>query len=267
MSYVLQKLHDLFIELFQWPVAQASLRRFLSHVYEWTVTQTMSATKDDNEEEPEFPDIVKEIFPSHDLIFQEYRNIIETGGQDQAFMVECHMLFKFVMLSLKQPKFTSAPDWTTEGRTVIENLQKTLGTGRYRGPAQRLLRIIVSATDQLWEGGSLTDTSLAIEKCLHTVILKSLRGSDSTSDLGIDVGMAGAWDVMDDFERLVRTASNNVAPLLLPSIVWTRNNSEVCLDGVVVQFPHLLPNHVQLNSTMEFDKQKNKHYRQWHLEM
>ncbi|KAG0291800.1 hypothetical protein BGZ98_002861 [Dissophora globulifera] len=266
MAFVMQRLQYTFLELFNEPVTQASLRRFFTIVYEWTVDQiTRPQPKSDEEVGPAFPKIVKEIFPCCDIIFREYCNIVETGRHDLTFNSEVHMLFKFVMLSLKHSRFTSASDWMSEGQNVIENLQQTLKNGRYRGPAQRLFRNVVSMTDHLWEGGSSTDTSLAIEKCLHTVIVKTLRSADHASAPGVGVDVGGAWDVMDDFERLLRVANNGVEVLPLPCITWTRSHSEICLDGTLVQFSHLLPSHIHMNSTMEFDRHENKLCRQWHL--
>ncbi|KAG0205212.1 hypothetical protein BGX28_003149 [Mortierella sp. GBA30] len=270
-EYVMQKLQDLFRELFQDPIAQASLRRFFSVISEW-VTKNPSDAGTDEGRLPGLPSVVKEIFPCSDIVLQEILNIKEAGSKDVAFKSEIQMLLKFLVLSLRDKAFASAADWTAEGSTVIKNLQHSLHAGKFRGPIHRLIRIIVNVTDQLWEGGGATDTSLAIEKCLAMIIQKSLEGRDgplSGLDPGTEAvaGLRSGWDVMGDFERLVFAVSNNIAPVPLPGIVWKRKSSEFSLDSAVVHFPHFDPNCIQLNSSMEFDKQTNKLRRRWSLKI
>ncbi|KAF9979458.1 hypothetical protein BGZ65_006543 [Modicella reniformis] len=262
LTFVMDKLQDFFMDLFQLPAAQTSLRRFFTTVSGWSV-QSLTTQDDENTPVPDFPDVVQEIFPCYDVIFQEYRNLLVSGKNDATFQSEARRLFKFVMLSLKELKFTSASDWTTEGRQIFDKFQKTLSNTTYRGPAQRLLRNLVSMTDQLWEGGGITDTSLAIEKCLSIVIRKSLVGSDVSLDHELDA--VGSWDVMHDFERLLRAADNHITSIPLPSIIWTRENSEICLDAMVIHFPRLMTNNIQLDSKMEFDTRTGSWRRQWHL--
>ncbi|KAG0259072.1 hypothetical protein BG011_002852 [Mortierella polycephala] len=258
----MQKLQDLFMELFQQPVAQASLRRFLSVFSDWI------STGDADEQEPDLPPVIKQIFPRYDLIVQELQNIKMACIKDSAFNSEIKMLLKFVMLSLREQGFASASDWVTEGRIVIENLKNSIEDEKYRGPAKRLIRNLVAMADQLWEGGIATDTSLAIEKCLATVISKSLQVSDGLqSDQGAGVGVSYGWDVMGDFERLIQDLSQNVVPVPLPSIVWKREGSEICLDSVVLQFPTLTSSNIHLNSIMEFDQNTNRLCRRWHIKI
>jgi hypothetical protein len=255
----MKKLQDHFSELFQQPVAQASLRRFLTDLFEWSV-QNLTIPDEEDIIMPIFPDIVKDIFPCHDTIYDEYRNILSSGKKDENLQSQTRELFKFIMLTLTESQFTSAPDWADEGSRVFDQLQKTLSGPAYLGPAQRLFRNLVSMADQLWEGGGVTDTNLALEKCLANVIRKSLANADYANDA------EGSWDVMDDFARLIRAADDNIGPVPLPSISWTRENSEICLDSMVVHFPRFLPNNIQLQSKMEPDKTGLWH-RQWHFKM
>lgn len=263
MDFVMKKLQDFFSDLFQQPTAQTSLRCFFTNVHEWTM-QCLTVQDDDESVAPQFPNVVKEIFPCYRSIYHEYRNILTCGKTDKILRSQVHQLFKFVMLSLKEPRFTSASDWTTEGRRAFQELQKTLSGVSYRGPARRLFRTVVGMTEQLWEGGEATDTSLAIEKCLTNVIRMSLS-SDLEVDQGIDA--AGSWDIMQDFQRLIRAADDNIGPIHLPSITWTRGNSEICLDSMVIQFPRLMTNNIKLDSKMDFDESTRRWRRQWHLKM
>ncbi|KAF9194914.1 hypothetical protein BGZ50_005547 [Haplosporangium sp. Z 11] len=265
LGYVMQKLQDLFMGLFQQSVAQASLRRFLSVFNDWIST---GAGIDADEQEPDLPPIIKQIFPGYDLIVQELQNIKRACIMDPAFESETKMLLKFVMLSLREQGFVSASDWAIEGRIVIENLKTSIEDEKYRGPAKRLIRNLVAMTDQLWEGGIATDTSLAIEKCLATVINRSLQVSDGLQpDQGADDGVSHGWDVVGDFERLIQALSQNVAPVPLPRIVWEKENSEICLDSVVFQFPTLTPSNIHLNSIMEFDQNMNRLCRRWYIKI
>ncbi|KAI1305409.1 hypothetical protein EDD11_005001 [Mortierella claussenii] len=265
LVYVLEKLRDIFTELFQQPLAQASLRRFLTILAEWSAGRMGMKTADEDETEPEFPAIVKDIFPCYSLLFLEYRNLLDTGKGDNALLAETRLLFKFMMLSLRSKAFLEASDWTSEGRAIIFKLRDTLRMSEYRGPAQRLIRNLVSMTHQLWEGGGTTDTSLAIEHILATVIQKSVRGaSNAEGSQGVNSGL-DEWNVMAGFERLVRAASAHSVPIPLPSIAWRRENSELCLDAMVIHFPHLMPSNIKLNSSVEFDRQANQMRRHWHL--
>ncbi|KAF9362044.1 hypothetical protein BGX34_006771 [Mortierella sp. NVP85] len=259
LIFVMKKLQDHFSDLFQQPVAQASLRRFLTDLFEWSV-QNLTTPDEEDIIMPIIPDIVKDIFPCHDTIYDEYRNILSSGKKDENLQSQTRELFKFIMLTLTESQFTSAPDWAEEGSRVIDQLQKTLSGPAYLGPAQRLFRNLVSMADQLWEGGGITDTNLALEKCLANVIRKSLANADYANDT------EGSWDVMDDFARLIRAADDNIGPVPLPSISWTRGKSEICLDSMVVHFPRFLPNNIQLQSKMESDKTGLWH-RQWHFKM
>jgi hypothetical protein len=207
------------------------------------------------------------VLPGHVIIFQEYRNILQTGLSDAAFKSEVHCQFKFVMLSLKQKNFASATDWVDEGLSILKSLQSTLSTGRYRGPTQRLICNIVSTADQLWEGGATTGINLAIQKCLTTVIKRSLNGGlETEDDQGAATGQADTWGVEKNFKQLVQAARRNLAPIPLPSVVWTHGNSMICLDGIVVQIPRLDPSALKLLSCLEFDSH-GKPYRDWHFKM
>ncbi|KAF9573732.1 hypothetical protein EC968_008132 [Mortierella alpina] len=265
-GFVMHRLQALFLELFEQPVAQASLRRFLSALSEWI---TRDQREERGEEQlPELPAVVKEVFPCSETVLQEMLNIKGAALHDVAFKYEIQMLLKFLMLSLRDQTFASAGDWITEGNTVIGNLQHSLQAGQYRGPVQRLIHTTVNVADQMWEGGGATDTSLAIEKCLATVIHKFLEGRGGhalAADQAFEAGLRSGWDVMGDFERLVVAISDNIAPLPLPAIVWKRKRSEVHLDSAVVQFPQFDPNCIRLNSSMEYNKQTSKLRRRWNL--
>ncbi|KAG0218576.1 hypothetical protein BGX33_006714 [Mortierella sp. NVP41] len=280
-DYAMTKLQDLFKELFQKPDEQASLRRFLTILYEW-ISADAEAEEDVGEEgenqdtadEPatrhsklKVPAIVKEISPCWQSILQEIQNIKIAAIGDISFQAECAKLFRFLFLSLKTRDLTFADDWADEANQALGPMQDSLASGKYRGPAQRLIREIVCMTDQLWEGGGATDTSLAVEKCLTIMIQKSLQGSTGTPDPGAGVGSNVGWDVMCDFEILIQAASRNIAPIPLPSIAWKRSDSEVALDAAVLEFPHLMPSNVHLNATTAYDRQTNKSCRLWHLKI
>ncbi|KAF9910863.1 hypothetical protein EC991_005326 [Linnemannia zychae] len=283
-DYALTKLQDLFKELYLQPVEQASLRRLLTIIHDW-----LSEANDIIEEEDEegigedqdqeqatrisgesrlnIPHIIKEIFPCWNSILQEIRNIKISAIGDHNFQTEVATLFRFLFLSLKERNLAFADDWADEARQVLGPIQDSLSSGKYRGPAQRLMREVVCMTDQLWEGGGATDISLAVEKCLTTLIQKSLQGSVDLSDSGAGVGSNVGWDVMRDFEILIQAASRNIAPIPLPSIVWKRSDSEVIMDAAVLEFPHLMPSNIHLNTTTAYDRQTNKSCRLWHLKI
>ncbi|KAF9957157.1 hypothetical protein BGZ70_009607 [Mortierella alpina] len=267
-EYVMRRLQALFLELFEQPVAQAGLRRFLSALNDWITSDQRE--EGDEEQLPDLPAVVKEVFPCSETVLQKMLNIKGAALHDVAFKYEIQMLLKFLMLSFRDKSFASADDWITEGNTVIGNLQHSLQAGQYRGPVQRLIHATVNVADQMWEGGGATDTSLAIEKCLATVIQKFLEGRGahaSGADQAPDAGLRSGWDVMGDFERLVLAMSDNVAPIPLPAIVWKRKKSEVHLDSAIVEFPRFDPNCIRLNSSMEYSKQTNKLRRRWNLKI
>lgn len=279
-NYALEKLQDLFQELFQKPDQQASLRRFLTILQEWVSVDEVEeqpAQSHQNQDQGDgsvvrefnldVPPIVREIFPSWGPILREMQNIKISAKNDANFHCEVADLFWFLFLSLKERKLAFADDWVDEARVRLGPLQETLSSGKYRGPAQRLMREVVCMIDQLWEGGGATDTSLAAEKCLTTLIQKSLQGSISLPDSGAGVGLNVGWDVMRDFEILIQAASRNIAPIPLPSIVWKRRSSEVIMDAAVLEFPHLMPSNIHLNTTTAYDRQTNRSCRLWHLKM
>jgi hypothetical protein len=279
-NYALEKLRDLFQELFQKPDEQASLRRFLTILQEWISTDEVEeqpAQSEENHDQGDesvarefkldVPPIVREIFPSWSPILREMQNIKISAKDDAKVHREISELFRFLFLSLKERKLAFAIDWVDEARVHLGPLQKTLSSRKYVGPAQRLIREVVCMTDQLWEGGGATDTSLAAEKCLTILIQKSLQGSTGLPDSGVGIGSNIGWDVMRDFEILVQAASRNIAPIPLPSIVWKRRNSEVIMDAAVLEFPHLMPSNVHLNTTTVYDRQTNRSCRLWHLKM
>ncbi|KAG0322327.1 hypothetical protein BGZ97_007415 [Linnemannia gamsii] len=279
-NYALEKLRDLFQELFQKPDEQASLRRFLTILQEWISTDEVEeqpAQSEENHDQGDesvarefkldVPPIVREIFPSWSPILREMQNIKISAKDDAKVHREISELFRFLFLSLKERKLAFAIDWVDEARVHLGPLQKTLSSRKYVGPAQRLIREVVCMTDQLWEGGGATDTSLAAEKCLTILIQKSLQGSTGLPDSGVGIGSNIGWDVMRDFEILIQAASRNIAPIPLPSIVWKRRNSEVIMDAAVLEFPHLMPSNVHLNTTTVYDRQTNRSCRLWHLKI
>ncbi|KAF9131725.1 hypothetical protein BGW39_001410 [Mortierella sp. 14UC] len=284
-DYALTKLQDLFKELYQQPDEQASLRRLLTIIHDW-VSEASDIIEEEDEEEAgkdqsrdqayaripgesrlNIPHIIKEIFPCWNPILQEIQNIKISAIGDLNFQTEVATLFRFLFLSLKERNLAFADDWVDEARQVLGPIQDTLSSGKYRGPAQRLMREVVCMADQLWEGGGATDTSLAVEKCLTTLIQKSLQGSAGLPDSGAGVGSNVGWDVMRDFEILIQAASRNIAPIPLPSIVWKRSDSEVIMDAAVLEFPHLMPSNIHLNTTTAYDRQTNKSCRLWHLKI
>ncbi|KAF9941539.1 hypothetical protein BGZ67_004819 [Mortierella alpina] len=267
-EYVMRRLQALFLELFEQPVAQASLRRFLSTLRGWIASDQR---EEGNEEHlPELPAVVKEVFPCSETVLQEILNIKGAAFHDVTFKHEIQVLLKFLILSLRDRTFASADDWIKEGNNVIGNLQHSLHAGPYRGPVQRLIHTTVNVADQMWEGGGATDTSLAIEKCLVTIIQKFLEGRVGHAlgeDLVLEAGLRSGWDAMGDFERLVLAISENIATIPLPAIVWKRRKSEVHLDSAVVRFPQLDPNCIRLNSSMEFHRGANTLRRRWNLKI
>jgi hypothetical protein len=285
-EYALTKLQDLFKELYQQPDEQASLRRLLMIIRDWICEASNIVEEEDDVDEIEgdqssdqtyaripgesrlnIPHIIKEVFPCWSPILQEIQNIKISAIGDFNFQTEVATLFRFLYLSLKERNLAFADDWVDEARQVLGPIQDTLSSGKYRGPAQRLMREVVCMTDQLWENGGATDTSLAVEKCLTTLIRKSLQGSSDLHDSGSGIGSSVGWDIMRDFEILIQTASRNIAPIPLPSIVWKRSDSEVIMDAVILEFPHLMPSNIHLNTTTAYDRQTNKSCRLWHLKM
>ncbi|KAG0379913.1 hypothetical protein BGX24_011077 [Mortierella sp. AD032] len=271
-DYALIKLQDLFKELYQQPEEQASLRRLLTILHDWVskdsdiddVEDTESDQDQDQGEGPiseepklSIPHIVKEFFPCWNPILQEIQNIKISAIGDVNFQREVATIFRFLFLSLKERNLAFANDWVDEARQVLGPIQDALSSGKYRGPAQRLMREIVCMADQLWEGGGATDTSLAVEKCLTILIQKSLQGSAGLPDSGAGVGSNVGWDVMRDFEMLIQAASRGIAPIPLPSIVWKQSGSEVIMDAAVLEFPHLMPSNIHLNTTTAYDRQTN----------
>ncbi|KAF9138877.1 hypothetical protein BG015_002232, partial [Linnemannia schmuckeri] len=283
-DYVLKKLQDLFKELFQKPDEQASLRRLLTILKDWVSMKVDVGEEEEREAENDqhedrvddavarefkldVPPIVKKIFPSWRPILQEMQNIKISAMDDANFRTEVAALYRFLFFSLQKPDFVSANDWVDAARDRLGPMQETLTSGKYRGPAQRLMCEVVCMTDQLWEGGGATDTSLAVEKCLTILTQKSLQGSTGLPDSGAGVGSNVGWDVMRDFEILIQAASRNIAPIPLPSIVWKRPNSEGIMDAAVLEFPHLMPSNIHLNTTTAYDRQTNKSCRLWHLKI
>ncbi|KAG0271044.1 hypothetical protein BGZ95_001218 [Linnemannia exigua] len=282
-DYALIKLQDLFKELYLQPNEQTSLRRLLTILHNWVsrdsaIDEVEEDTESDQDQDQgagpisgesklNIPHIVKEIFPCWNPILQEIQNIKISAIGDVNFQREVTTLFRFLFLSLKERNLAFADDWVDEARQVLGPIQDALSSGKYRGPAQRLMREVVCMADQLWEGGGATDTSLAVEKCLTTLIQKSLQGSASLPDSGAGVGPNVGWDVMRDFEILIQAASRGIAPIPLPSIVWKRSGSEMIMDAAVLEFPHLMPSNIHLNTTTAYDRQTNKSCRLWHLKM
>ncbi|KAF9347255.1 hypothetical protein BGX26_001252 [Mortierella sp. AD094] len=264
VSYVMEKLQDIFRDLFRQPSAQNCLIRELSTLREWS--ESRMAVGEEEGEEQNLSETIKATFPCIDAVVQEYRNLLEAGRDDLALNSEVAALLWFVERSLKARTFVEAPEWATEGRVTFESLQKTLSAKKYYGPAQRLIRNIVSMTYQLWEGGRTTDTSLAIERILVNV-QKSPHSSDVMASHGAAARTSEGWNLMDGFERMVRAASSHVVPVPLPSIAWRRKSLEIYLDSMVVHFPHLMPRNIHLDSTMEFDEHTDKLCRRWRLKI
>ncbi|KAF9913954.1 hypothetical protein BX616_009259 [Lobosporangium transversale] len=217
MNYVMEKLRDLFRELFQQPLAQTSLRRFLTAVLEWSEKRSMNDT-DQESGNPDLPEIVKRVIPCHDILSIEYRNLVDASKRDEGLISVAKRLYKFMMLSLRNKAFVDAPDWPTEGRIVIDNLRVRLRMARYHGPSQRLIRNLVSMVHQFWESGGATDTSLAIKRTIATAIRKAVRSSgiDSGGNIGVSLG---GWDVMSEIERLIRMIGKDIASIPLPSLL------------------------------------------------
>ncbi|KAF9438896.1 hypothetical protein BGZ76_003256 [Entomortierella beljakovae] len=263
--YVIKKLQGHFRDLFQQTSIQNCIASFLSSLSVWS---NFSLKVDDTEQgNLGLPEIVKKIFPCIDLIIQELRNILEAGKDDNALKFEVESLLGFIADSLKIRSYTESTVWGFRCLKLLEDLQLTLSKAKYRGPAQRLFRNIVSSTDQLWEGGGATEMGLAMEKILSGCIQKSLRKHDTMRGQDAGARTEGGWDLMDDFERLIQMATQNIAPVPLPSIVWKRKSLELCIDSMVIQFPNIMPDNIHLNSTMEFDKHSKKPCRQWSLKI
>ncbi|KAF9398285.1 hypothetical protein BGX21_007981 [Mortierella sp. AD011] len=264
VSYVMEKLQDIFRDSFSQPSAQNCLIRELSALRKWS--EMSIAVGEEDGDEQNLSEIIKTTFPCIDAVIQEYRNLLEAGRNDEALNSEVAALLGFVERSLKLRIFVEAPQWTSEGRVIFENLQKTLGARKYYGPAQRLIRNIVSMTYQLWDGGRTTDTSLAIERILVNV-QKSPHSSDVMAGHRTATKGNGGWNLMDGFEKMVRAASSHVVPIPLPSIVWRQKSLEIYLDSMVVHLPRLMPRNIHLDSTMEFDKHTDKLCRRWRLKI
>ncbi|KAF9923208.1 hypothetical protein FBU30_006726 [Linnemannia zychae] len=281
-DYVLSKLQDLFKELFQNPNEQASLRRFVAILKEWISIDTEMEEEFEAEDSRtqnlgdeyltgtsklNIPHIVKKIFPCWRPILQEILNIKISAIGDESFPNEIATLFRFLFLSLQERRLAFADDWVDEARRVLSPIQEAFSSEKYRGPAQRLIREVVCMMDQLWEGGWATDISLAVEKCLAILIQKSLQTSSNLPDSGAGVGSNVGWDVLHEFELFIQAASRNIAPIPLPSITWKRNNSELIMNAVILQFPHLMPSNVLLSTSTSYDRQTNRSCRLWHLKI
>ena len=118
------------------------------------------------------------------------------------------------------------------GLQHFEEFQKALSDMPYHRFAQSLFR---NMTDQLWESGGAVDTALAIEKCLAGVLGQTLVGSGAHSNQETDV--SSSWDVSSGFTRLTRLVDRNPVPVPLPTVSWTRENSQMCLDSMVQSSP------------------------------
>ncbi|KAG0326799.1 hypothetical protein BG000_001239 [Podila horticola] len=263
-DYVLKKIQDLFLDLFKVPCVQIDLRQFLGMIYEADKVDEV----DDSGAEmlanllEHAPPIMKKLFPCLEGLTQEFVNLCVVGRYDNAFKSEVRMLFRFVMLSLKDHEFVKAKDYISECRKVIKNLQKSLEKSEFKGPAERLMKIVVGLAEQFWDGGMITEINLAIEQVMTAMIKDAIQYQGHSQHAA-----SAGWDVMKDFSRLLALMNVNVPPVPLPSVVVNRKNWILALDSIILSFPNLLPNNIHLNSTIEYDRATKSIQREWHLKI
>lgn len=263
VDYVLEKIRHLFLDLFKLPNVQTDLRTFLSMIYEADEVDDSGMDKL-AELFMQVPLIAKQLFPCLEGLTQEFLNLRENGKSDAAFKSEVRMLYKFIMLSLKNQSFVTAEDYITTGRTAIEKFRSSLQTALYKGPAERLMKTVVGLAEQFWDGGMVTEISLAIEQVMTAMIKNAIQHQGSTFQAQADTG---GWDVMKDFSRLLGLMNINVPPVPLPSVVVNRKHWVLTLDSITLVFPNLLPSNIQLNATIEYDRATKSAQREWHLKM
>ncbi|KAK3828720.1 MAG: hypothetical protein J3Q66DRAFT_323400 [Benniella sp.] len=250
MTFVMETLQGFFLDLLQDPRTQTILRAFFTDVYLWLV-RCMAEENADNIALPNLPNVVKNIFPCHVAILNELRPILIHCKSDPSFQGLASNVFKFIMLSLGERDFVLARDWITVGLQHFEEFQKALSGMPYHRFAQSLIRNIVSMTDQLWESGRAVDTALAIEKCLTGVLGQTLVGSGAHSNQETDA--SPSWE------------EPSTCPL--PTVSWTRGDSHMCLDSMVVQFSNIIPSDIKLESTLMIDNRTNNRGPQWLFKM
>ncbi|KAF9425153.1 hypothetical protein BGZ94_007793 [Podila epigama] len=262
VEYVFLKIQHLFLDMFQHPDIQTSIRRFLTIVYE--MDEKIEGDTDSVRASllEQIPPVAKSLFPCCEILAQEYLNLYSSSMNDEAFRSEVKMLFKFIILSLKDQEFVTASDYITEGRMVISNLQSSVEQPQFKGPSERLVKTLVGLTEQLWSGGMTTERSLAIEQVMATFIKEAIETQMSGQRQA-----AGGWDVMKDFDTLLRALNTNVVPVPLPSIGVNRKDWSFILDSIVLQFPKLMPSNIHLNSTIDYDRTTETTCRHWHLKV
>ncbi|KAG0355830.1 hypothetical protein BG005_005236 [Podila minutissima] len=263
-DYVLKKIQDLFLDLFRVPHVQIDLRQFLSMIYE---VDKFDEVDDSGAEMlanllEHAPPIIKTLFPCLEGLTQEFVNLCVVGKHDSAFKSEVRMLFRFVMLSLKDHEFVKARDYTSECRKVVENLQKSFEKAEFKGPTERLMKIVVGLAEQFWDGGMITEINLAIEQVMAALIKDAIQHQAQSQQAA-----SAGWDVMKDFSRLLSLMNVNVPPVPLPSVVVNRKNWILSLDSIILSFPNLLPNNIQLNATIRYDRAAKSAQREWHLKI
>ncbi|KAG0032838.1 hypothetical protein BGZ81_010000 [Podila clonocystis] len=263
-DYVLKKIQDLFEDLFKVPHVQNDLRQFLGMIYEANKVDMV----DDSGAEmlgillEHAPSLIKKLFPCIGGLTQEFVNLCVAGRYDSAFKSEVRMLFRFVMLSLKDHEFVRAKDYTSECSKVIKNLQKSLEKSEFKGPAERLVKIVVGLAEQFWDGGMITEINLALEQVMAAMIKEAIQHQGHSQH-----ATSTGWDVMKDFSRLLALMDINVPPMPLPSVVVNRKHWILALDSIILSFPNLLPNNIHLNSTIEYDRATKSAQREWHLKI
>ncbi|KAG0082645.1 hypothetical protein BGZ92_011536 [Podila epicladia] len=263
-DYVFKKIQDLFLDLFRVPHFQTDLRQFLSMIYEVDKCDEV----DDYGAEmlahllEHAPHIIKNLFPRLEGLTQESVNLCAVGRYDSAFKFEVRMLFRFIMLSLMDHEFAKAKDYTSECRKVVENLQMSFEKTEFKGPTERLMKIVVGLAEQFWDGGMIAKINHAIEQVMAALIKDAIQ-RDGQSQQAASAG----WDVMKDFSRLLALMKVNVPPVPLPSVIVNRKNWILSLDSNTLSFPNMLPNNIQLNSTVKYDRAAKSAQREWHLKI
>ncbi|KAF8935389.1 hypothetical protein BGZ52_011886 [Haplosporangium bisporale] len=263
VDYVLEKIQYIFFDLFKLPNVQTDLRALLSMIYE---ADEVDGTGTDRLSEllKHVPPIAKQLFPCLEGLTQEFLNLRENGKSDAAFKSEIRMLYRFTMLSLKYQSFVTAGDYITTGRAAIEKLRSSLQMALYKGPAERLMKTVVGLAEQFWDGGMVTEISLAIEQVMTAMIKDAIQHQGPIHQAQADTG---DWDVMRDFSRLLALVNVNVPPVPLPSVVVNRKHWVLALDSIILGFPNLLPKNIHLNSTIEYDRATKSAQREWHLKI
>ncbi|KAG0050868.1 hypothetical protein BGZ83_004342 [Gryganskiella cystojenkinii] len=302
-TYVINKLQHVFGELFDDTIAKQELVQFLDDMRDWILTRevptapapsppTMSSRQQQfdrghdreqdlererkrrageiEEDDHSIPALVRDIFPACGSILREIFNIYGVSQTESTFKNTLLTFWMFIRLSLTERKFVRTADYANAAKELFNTLRLTLDNENFRGPSNRLMRTLVNTADQLWEGGEETDSCLAMERVFAYFIRRSIErdsGAVKGQRMGDNAGFSNHWDMMHDFQALIRSLTQNMAPVPMPGIAWKGKSSEMYLDSMVLEFPNFSQRNIHLNTTMTFDPISDKMVRYWHLKI